>query len=157
MNISEHFFRNRNLYIIILYIIFAVFLITQTSCCGTKKLVSETTVKIDTTYVNPFIDTLYFEKPVFVQKDSIVFDTLKAENEFTKALVYVDNHRIKVRLESKPFEMKIEGLQTTKTKQVVRDSKHPILKILGYCVMSFLCGMAVSVFLVLKLIEHKIK
>lgn len=153
IRISEHFFRNRNLYLIILYILFGIFLTLCSGCCSSKKLITETVIKIDTIYTNPIIDTVYKEKPIFIVNDSIVFDTLKTENEFSKAVVYVDNNRIKVQLSSKPFEVKIQGLQTIKSKSVIKENKHNILKIIVYCFFSFLSGMSLAGFMFLHIYE----
>lgn len=142
--IKYFFYKNGQ---IILFIIIICCLIFFTFGCSTVKTTTQTTTVIDTVYINPVIDTVKVFKKYKIEKDTLIFDTIRAENKFSKVRVFPVNGKIEVELISKPFETVLQATKTeNKTiKQPIKNNAKKWLLtgfifgvILSFCVRQFI-------------------
>lgn len=120
-----------------------LFLILASGCAVVKRT-TETKVQIDTVYVNSVIDTIRIEKEYKIKKDSLIFDTIRAENNFSKIKIYPSAGKIKVEFLSKPFEIKIHAVKSEKIKSVEREKKISLITKAKYIFLGFAVGVILT-------------
>lgn len=130
-------------YLIILILFILMFFFS--GCCR-PAFKSVIFTQIDTIYINPDIDTIRIEKEYKIKKDSIVFDTIKIENEFSKVTIFPVHGKIKAELISKPFQIEIKA---SKKQEITQYKTITNKKLIGYCIMSFFAGIFITGFAML--------
>jgi len=95
-----------------LFIVLLSVLSLFTFSCSTVKTTTQTTTVIDTIYINPVIDTIKVFKEYKIEKDTLIFDTIRVENKFSKVKVFKAGGKIEVQLISKPFETVLHATKT---------------------------------------------